>query len=39
MPPQQSDRLLDLVDEAFGFRTHIRSMAATAAFRFRVIGA
>jgi hypothetical protein len=34
MPPQQRERLLDLVDEALGFRAHVRSMAAEAAFRF-----
>jgi hypothetical protein len=32
MPPQQSERLLDLVDEALDFCAHIRSMAAEGGF-------
>jgi hypothetical protein len=28
MPPQQYERLLDLVDEALGFRAHGHSIAA-----------
>jgi hypothetical protein len=28
MPPQQSERPLDFLDEALSFRAHIQSMAA-----------
>jgi hypothetical protein len=27
MPPQQSDRLLDLFDQAFDFRTHVSAIS------------
>jgi hypothetical protein len=38
MPPQQLERLLDLFDKALGFRAHVHSAAANAAFRFNVKG-
>jgi hypothetical protein len=35
MPPQQSHRLLDLFDEALGFRAHVNSNAAKSLNRWR----